>query len=70
MVTVPIDNERYLQRDLGSKAILSTDRAAINRYREQVAVIERNKQQLSEVASLKQDVARLTELVEQLLSRF
>ena len=69
METVPINNEKYLHRELSSKAILSTDRSAINRYKEQVAIIQRNNQQISEVAQLKQDVARLTGLVEQLLAK-
>lgn len=68
METIPIDNERYLKRELSSKAILSTDKASINRYLEQTQVIERNKKQLLEVVDLREEVNRLTRLVEQLLS--
>ncbi len=68
MNTVPINNERYLHRELSSKALLSTDRGAINRYKEQTAIIERNKTQLSEVATLKEEVKEIKELLLQLLA--
>jgi hypothetical protein len=67
MNTVQIKDERYLQRELSSKAILNTNKSEITRYREQTAAIERNKLQLSEFALLKQKVDKIEGLLEAIL---
>jgi len=67
METVPINNEKYLLRELSSKAILSTDRISMQRYKEQTTIIERNKQQISEVDVLKKEVALIKDLLQQIL---
>ena len=65
MATVKIENKK-LDRDINSKAILSTNRTALEQYK-----IERKRKQgeIEDINNMKKDIAELKEMIGQLLGK-
>ena len=65
MKTVKIENSK-LERDMNSKAVLNTNRTALERYK-----MERNKRlkEIEDINNMKNDIAELKEMVAQLLGK-
>ena len=65
MATVKIENKK-LERDIKSKAILSTNRTALEQYK-----IERKRKQgeIEDINNMKKDIAELKEMIGQLLGK-
>lgn len=55
-----------LQRDVKTKALLNTDRAALDKYKEERERVKKMNRVLEEVENLKKEVASLRRLVEDL----
>lgn len=68
---IPIDDHKNLLRDPFSKAVINTDSAALQQAREAKARalkdIERKNRQEQEINNLRQEVAELKQIVENLL---
>lgn len=58
-----VQEENNLIRDTYSKAILNTDLTAVKRHENRIKQIEKEKQQESEINSLKQDIAEIKSLL-------
>jgi|TARA_Y100000310_G_scaffold298766_1_gene333005 hypothetical protein len=65
MTTVKIENKK-LERDTNSKALLNTNRNALEQYK-----IERKRKQgeIEDINNMKRDIAELKEMVGQLLGK-
>ena len=65
MTTVKIENKK-LERDINSKAILNTNRSALEQYK-----IERKRKQgeIEDINNMKKDIAELKEMIGQLLGK-
>ncbi len=65
MKTVDIDNKQ-LQRDLNSKAVLSTNMNALENYK---MARKQKQQEVEELKSMKSDIAELKEMVKILIGK-
>ena len=65
MTTVKIENKK-LERDINSKAILNTNRSALEQYK-----IDRKRKQVEveDINNMKKDIAELKEMIGQLLGK-
>jgi hypothetical protein len=65
MTTVKIENKK-LERDINSKALLSTNRNALENYK-----IERKRKEveMKDINNMKRDIAELKEMIGQLLGK-
>ena len=65
MTTVKIENKK-LERDINSKAILNTNRTALEQYK-----IERKRKQgeIEDINNMKKDISELKEMIGQLLGK-
>lgn len=65
MTTVKIENKK-LERDINSKALLSTNRNALENYK-----IERKRKEaeMEDINNMKRDIAELKEMIGQLLGK-
>ena len=65
MDTVNIENSKYI-RDLDSKAILNTNRNALDNYK-----LERKRKlvEANDINNMKKDIAELKEMIAQLLGK-
>ena len=65
MKTVKIENKK-LERDLNSKAVLNTNRNALENYK-----MERKKRlsEIEDINNMKKDIAELKEMIGQLLGK-
>ena len=68
--TVGIEGHPNLKRDLHSKAVLNTNRTELSRYKQQTSILDRNRNLTEEVATLKQDMVEIKELLRQLTARY
>jgi hypothetical protein len=65
MKTVDIDNKK-LERDLNSKAILSTNMNALENYKE---ARKQKQQEAEELKSMKNDIVELKEMIQTLIGK-
>ena len=65
MKTVKVEETQYV-RDVNSKAILNTNRNALENYK---LAKKRKEQEISDINSMKQDILELKELVKQLIKK-
>ena len=65
MKTVDIDNKQ-LQRDLNSKAVLSTNMNALENYK---MARKQKQQEEEELKSMKSDIAELKEMIQTLIGK-
>jgi len=65
MKTVDIDNKQ-LQRDLNSKAVLSTNMNALENYKN---ARKQKQQEVEEIQGMKNDIAELKEMVKTLIGK-
>lgn len=65
--TIGIEGEKYLSRDLSSKAILNSNTKEIAKYKEQTKKLEETKRISLEIETLKQDVGEIKALLKALL---
>ena len=65
MTTVKIENKK-LERDINSKAILNTNRSALEQYK-----IDRKRKQVEveDINNMKKDISELKEMIGQLLGK-
>ena len=66
---VKIEGEKFLIRDMHSKALLNTNLDEINTYERQKTMIQNNQKIAEEVESLKQDMITIKNLLLQLLNK-
>mgnify|MGYP006172993265 CR=1 FL=1 len=65
MKTVKVKETQYV-RDINSKAILSTNRNALENYK---LARKQKEKEISDINSMKQDILELKELVKQLIKK-
>jgi hypothetical protein len=65
MKTVKVEETQYV-RDVNSKAILNTNRNALENYK---LAKKRKEAEISDINSMKQDILELKELVKQLIKK-
>lgn len=65
MKTVDIDNKQ-LQRDLNSKAILSTNMNALENYK---SAREQKQKEVQEMKEMKNDIAELKKMIQTLIGK-
>mgnify|MGYP001234782502 FL=1 len=65
MKTVKVEETQYV-RDVNSKAILNTNRNALENYK---LAKKRKEQEISDINSMKQDILELKELVKKLIEK-
>ena len=65
MKTVKVEETQYV-RDINSKAILNTNRNALENYK---LARKRKEQEISDINSMKQDILELKELVKKLIEK-
>ena len=65
MKTVKVKETQYV-RDINSKAILNTNRNALENYK---LARKRKEQEISDINSMKQDILELKELVKKLIEK-
>ena len=65
MKTVKVEETQYV-RDVNSKAILNTNRNALENYK---LAKKRTEQEISDINSMKQDILELKELVKKLIEK-
>lgn len=59
--TVQIKDHKQLQRDIKSKAILSTNSEELNRYEYQKNILQHNRSNIIEIETLKQNLAMMVQ---------
>lgn len=65
MKTVKVEETQYV-RDVNSKAILNTNRNALENYK---LARKQKEKEISDINSMKQDILELKELVKQLIKK-
>lgn len=65
MKTVKVEETQYV-RDINSKAILNTNRNALENYK---LARKQKEQEISDINSMKQDILELKELVKKLIEK-
>jgi len=65
MKTIKVEETQYV-RDINSKAILNTNRNALENYK---LAKKRKEQEISDINSMKQDILELKELVKKLIKK-
>lgn len=69
MEIVKIKDHNNLVRDIDSKAILTTDTSALERYKQQTKIFEDRKKEINEFQQMKQDIKEIKELLKILLGK-